>query len=192
LIDDVIGFLINRDVNRLEFRSILFGLAVMSAACNNQAPSATPRNQTVAESAEQVMRYGRMILVANGARRGEALGNSIYTLDGATRFHFITLRVQFSTPLGRPLTLLEAPQGNYSLARPTLETFGRVRMKSDTSGRQLTGTNVRYDPVANQLASDSAFTATAGTRTLTGVGFTADPGLFSIKCLQRCSGSLGR
>jgi hypothetical protein len=192
LIDDDIGFLINRDVNRLESRSILFGLAVMSAACNNQAPSATPRNQTVADSAEQVMRYGRMILVANGVRRGEALGNSIYTLDAATRFHFTTLRVQFSTPLGRPLAMLEAPEGNYSIARLTLETFGLVRMKSDTSGRQLTGRNVRYDPVANQLASDSAFTATAGTRRLTGVGFTADPGLFSIKCLQRCSGSLGR
>ena len=192
MIDDDIGFLINCDVNRLQSRSILLGLAVLSAACNNQAPSATPRKQTVADSAEQVMRYGRMILVANGVRRGEVLGNTIYTLDAATRFHFNTLRVQFSTPLGRPLALLDAAEGNYSISRLTLETFGAVRLKSDTSGRQLTGTNVRYDPVANQLESDSAFTATAGTRKLTGVGFTADPGLFSIKCLQRCSGSLGR
>ena len=138
------------------------------------------------------MRYGRMLLVADGVRRGEAIGNTIYTLDAATRFHFNTLRVQFSTPLGRPLALLDAPEGDYSLARLTLETRGAVKIKSDTSGRELTGADVRYDPVANQLASDSAFSVTVGTRKLSGVGFTADPGLLSIKCLQRCSGSLGR
>ena len=135
---------------------------------------------------------GRMMIASNGVRRGEASGTAVYSLDAATRFHFRPLSVQLVTPLGRPLSVLTASDGTYSLARPILETGGPVTVTSDTTGRKLTGTAVRYDPATNQLASDSAFTATAGTRRLTGVGFTADPGLFTIRCLQRCSGSLGR
>ena len=31
----------------------------------------------------------------------------------------------------------------------------------------------------------------SGTRKLSGIGFTTDPGLFTVKCLQRCTGALG-
>jgi hypothetical protein len=72
------------------------------------------------------------------------------------------------------------------------DAHGPVTIVSDTSKRRLEGNTVRYDILQNRLSSDSAFVATVGTRRLTGVGFTADPGLFSVKCLQSCIGSLGQ
>jgi LPS export ABC transporter protein LptC len=166
--------------------------ASASLACNTQTTSATPRQQTAVDSAEQVMYNARMALTSNGMRRGEVAGDTILAFDAATRFDIRPLRVQFATALGRPLGAVAAPRGEYSVPRSTLQTHGAVTITSDTTGRRLTTTAVRYDPKTNQIASDSAFTATAGTRRLSGVGFTTDPGLFSIKCLQRCSGSLGR
>ena len=174
---------------------VLIALAIVGAAtiaCNTQATSATSRQRTAADSAEQVMFNVRMTIAGNGVRRGEVSGDTVLAFDAATRFDIRPMRVQFVTALGRPLAAVTAPGGEYSVARSVLQTRGPVTVLSDTTRRRVTTTAVRYDPVANELASDSAFTATAGTRQLSGVGFTADPGLFSIKCLQQCSGSLGR
>ncbi len=165
------------------------GLA--SGACNDQSTAAAPRQRTALDSAEQVMYNARMILTSNGIRRGEAYGDTILSFEASTRFDLRPMRVQFATALGRPLALVTAPGGEYSVPRSLLETRGPVTITSDTTRRRITTTALRYDPKTNQLVTDSAFTATAGTRRLTGVGFTADPGLFSVKCAQQCSGSIG-
>ena len=164
---------------------------IVVAGCKTDATSAAARRQTAADSAEQVMYNARMQLAANGVRRGEVSGASVLTLDAASRFDFRPLQAQFTTALGRPLASLSAPGGEYSVPRAVLETRGAVVITSDTAGRRIEARAVRYDPNRNQLSSDSAFTATSGARTLKGVGFNTDPGLFSIKCLQRCTGSLG-
>ena len=147
---------------------------------------------TPTDSAEQVMYNGRMIIVSKGTRRGDVAGDTIFAFEGATRFLIRPLRVQFSTPLGRPLAAITAVDGTYSLTGSALEARGPVTILSDTARRTLTTSSVRYDPVTNEIAGDSAFTAIAGTRKLSGVGFTTDPGLFNIRCRERCSGSLGR
>jgi len=175
--------------------SVLIMLAIVVSAtvgCNTQATSATSRQRTLADSADQVMFNARMTIAGNGVRRGEVYGDTVLAFDAATRFDVRPMRVQFATALGRPLALMTAPGGEYLVARSLLQTRGPVTMSSDTTRRRVTATAVRYDPVTNQIASDSAFTATSGTRQLSGVGFTTDPGLFTIKCLQRCNGSLGR
>jgi len=172
----------------------MIGLAIAgiaSAGCNSQATSANARQQTAADSAEQVMYKARTLLAANGVRRGEMTGDTVLTFDAASRFDIRRMRIEFGTALGRPMAVLTAPGGTYSVSSAIVETRGPVIIASDTSRRRVEARAVRYDPNRNQLSSDSAFTATSGTRTLEGVGFTADPGLFSIKCLQRCTGSLG-
>jgi hypothetical protein len=132
-----------------------------------------------------------MTIAATGVRRGEVSGDTVMSFDAATRFDIRPLRAQFVTSLGRPLGLVTAPGGTYSTVTSILETRGPVAIVSDTSRRRITATAVRYDPGRNQLASDSAFTATAGSRRLEGIGFTADPGLFTIRCVQNCRGTLG-
>ena len=172
-------------------RFILTALTLTSVACTSQSTSAAPQQRTAADSADQIMYNTRMILTSNGIRRGEAYGDTILSFAAGARFDLRPMRIQFATALGRPLALVTASGGEYSVPRSLLETRGPVTVTSDTARRRITTTALRYDPATNRLVTDSAFTATAGTRRMTGVGFTADPGLFSIKCTQRCSGSIG-
>ena len=166
-------------------------LGTLVTACETQkvaarAPTGTPR-----DSAEQVLYGARSVLASNGVRRGELLGDTVLVFAAGTRFVVQGFRAQFATSLGRPLSLMTARTGAYRIPTGYVIAHGPVAIVSDTVGRRLDGSWVRYDPEKNQLASDSSFTATAGTRRLTGVGFTADPGLFTVKCLKQCAGSLG-
>jgi len=166
--------------------------AAVAAGCNTPQVSANTRTGTPDDSSEQVMFGARTVLAASGVRRGEVLGDTVSTFDAATRFEFHGVHAVFTTTLGRPLGTLTAPAGTYRTGTSVFDSHGKVTIVSDTSRRRLEGTRIKYDVTQDRLSSDSAFVATSGTRKLSGVGFTADPGLFSVKCLQKCSGSLGQ
>jgi len=172
--------------------AIAFIAVAFAAGCNTPQVSANTRTQTPDDSVEQVMFGARTVLVSSGTRRGEVAGDTVSSFDAATRFEFHGVHAMFTSPLGRPLGTLTARTGTYRVGHALFDARGPVTIVSDTSRRRLEGNTVRYDVVQNRLSSDSAFVATAGTRRLTGVGFTADPGLFSVKCLQSCTGSLGQ
>jgi LPS export ABC transporter protein LptC len=163
-----------------------------AAGCKAPQASANTRTQTAEDSVEQVMFGGRSVLVSNGSRRAEVTGDTVSTYDAATRFEFHGVYVLFTSPMDRPLSTLRAKTGTYRIGHYLFDAHGPVTIVSDTSKRRIEGNTVRYDIIQNRLSSDSAFVATTGTRRLTGVGFTADPGLFSVKCLQSCIGSLGQ
>lgn len=170
--------------------AIVGAAGVVVAACDGQRIAADGTGRAAADSAEQVMYRASMIITTNGMRRGSISGDTVSTYDALTRFRFRRIEIQFTTALGRPLGILSAKSGEYSLAKGVVRATGSVTIASDTSGRRLQATAVRFDAATNQLASDSAFTATAGSRKLSGLGFTADPGLFSVRCVKQCSGSL--
>ena len=165
-------------------------LAIL-AACEGQRISAERQAKNAADSVEQLLYNASTVLTANGVRRGDMHGDTVSTFESMTRFRFRRIEVRFTTPTGRPLAVLTAPLGEYWLPTGTLVTADTVTVVSDTSGRRLVAEALRYDVARNQLVSHSSFTATSGTRSLTGVGFTSDPGLFTIKCAARCVGSLG-
>ena len=165
-------------------------LAIL-AACDGQRISADGQTRTPADSAEQLLYNASTVLTANGERRGDMRGDTVGTFESMTRFRFRRIEVRFTTPIGRPLAVLTAPFGDYWLATGTLVAADTVTVVSDSSGRRLVAEALRYDVARNQLVSHSSFTAKSGTRSLTGVGFTSDPGLFTIKCAARCVGSLG-
>ena len=171
----------------------LFVLALLATvACDGKPVQATLRNPTLVDSADQVLFNGKTTITANGVRRGEISGDTIATFDQLTRFTIIKMQVQFVTPLGRPLARLTAPVGRFSLRTGAITTQRgtSVVIESDTARRRMFATNVVYDATKNQLSSDAAFIVNAGNRKSTGTGFTADPGLFSIKCKSQCQGSL--
>jgi hypothetical protein len=177
---------------RLRRRAAAAGLTLaVLAACNRQPISADRQNGSTPDSAEQVLYNASTVLTANGVRRGDMRGDTVGTFESMTRFRFRPVEVRFSTALGRPLAMLTAASGEYSLATGALVTTGSARLVSDTSGRRIVTQAVLYDVETNQLASDSSFTATFGARKLSGVGFTSDPGLFTIQCVAKCVGSLG-
>lgn len=172
--------------------ALALAAAIATIGCQGRSTSAEARARAAGDSSEHIMYNARTIMTSNGVRRGEVVGERVRSFDAVTLFRFQSMRVQFTTALGRPLGVLTAPTGAYSVQTSVLDAAGPVRIQSDTSGRRIETNAVRYDAVRNQLASDSAFVAVAGSRRLTGVGFTADPGLFSITCVNSCSGSLGR
>jgi hypothetical protein len=172
--------------------AIVATIVLAAVECKRSQRSAAPSTGTARDSADQVMYGARSVLAFNGLRRGDVGGDTVMAFDAATRFEFRGVRAQFTSTLGRPLSMLTATTGTYRIGGGVLETYGRSAIVSDTAGRRIDGAAVRYDVAANRLASDSEFVATAGARTLKGVGFSADPGLFNVKCLQRCTGSLGR
>ena len=172
--------------------AIAFIAVAFTAGCNTPQVSANTRTQTPDDSVEQVLFGARTVLVSSGTRRGEVAGDTVSTFDAATRFEFHGVHAVFTSPLGRPLGTLTSGTGTYRVGHALFDAHGRVTIVSDTTPRRLEGNTVRYDVVQNRLSSDSAFVATAGTRRLTGIGFTADPALFSVKCLKSCIGSLGQ
>ena len=168
----------------------LLALGGITAACDNPATTVDVPTGTVRDSAEQVMYGVRAAIAHAGLRRGEVSADTGFSLDAATRFELRGIRVQFTSTLGRPLGVLLTREGTFYLNRALLETRGTATITSDTSARNISGGWVRYDATENQLVSDSPFVATAGGRRLTGVGFTADPGLFTVRCAKQCTGSL--
>lgn len=170
--------------------AVLFVLGNFVAACDDPATTAEVTTGTLRDSAEQVIYGVRAVVAHSGLRRGELTADTGLSLDAATRFELRGIRVQFTSTLGRPLGLLTTREGTFWLNTPLLETRGTATIASDTSGRRISGGWVRYDVSANRLLSDSPFVGTGQGRRLSGVGFTADPGLFTIKCAKQCSGSL--
>ncbi|MDF2772331.1 MAG: hypothetical protein K0S86_1825 [Geminicoccaceae bacterium] len=168
---------------------VVGGVAV---GCNDADKPVGAGTGTVRDSADQLMYGVRASLTSAGVLRGLLTADSMLSLDAATRFELRGIRIQFSSTLGRPLGVLTASEGSYWLSRSTVETRGKVTIVSDTSGRRLEGAWVRYNTSENQLASDSPFVAQGRGGPLTGVGFTSDPGLFTIKCIAQCTGSLRR
>ena len=173
-------------------RNLYFLALLATVACDGKPVQAPVRAPTLVDSADQVLFKGKSTITANGVRRGEISGDTIATFDQLTRFTIINMQVQFVTPLGRPLGRLSVAVGRYSLITGAITSRrgDPAVVQSDTARRMLATKWIVYDAAKNQLTSDSSFLAQAGTRKMTGVGFTADPGLFSIKCKSKCVGSL--
>jgi len=172
--------------------AMLLVIGSIASGCDTPSTTVGSAQRTARDSAEQVMYGVRSALTSAGLRRGELTADTMFALDAATRFELRGIRAQLTDTLGRLRGVLTAAEGVFWLTRSTLETRGSAVVVSDSSGRRLEGKAIRYDAVRNQLASDSPFVATAGARRLSGVGFTADPGLFTIRCAAQCGGSLPR
>jgi hypothetical protein len=170
--------------------ALVLGTASVAAGCDRRATAADVATGTVLDSAEQVMYGARSALTDAGILRGDLVADTVLSLESATRFELRGVRARFVSTLGRPLGTLTAREGTFWPIRALLEARGTVAIASDTNRRRIEGAWVRYDAASNRLTSDSAFVAIGPGRRLTGVGFTADPGLVSVKCVTDCTGSL--
>ena len=84
---------------------------------------------------------------------------------------------------------MSADRGRYNLRAQSLEGFGNVVIVT-TEGRRLTSPHIKYLQAANQVSSDTTFQLVEPGRSVSGIGFTADPQLTRVT-IQRNLGGEG-
>jgi LPS export ABC transporter protein LptC len=158
------------------------------AACSRQG--STPpvqRGGSLADSAEQVMHNVRSLLTNEGIQRGEMFADSAYIFDDNTRFELRKVRATFNTATGVKDGTMRGDRGRYSLREQVLEGFGNVVITTN-DGKRLTSPHVRYNQTINEVSSDSTFTLVEPGRTVSGVGFRADPQLTRFQIIKGARG----
>src|SRR4051812_11878642 len=157
-------------------------------ACKRQgAAPPVKRGFTLADSAEQVMLGVRMLLTDRGVQRGEMFADTAYVFDDQTRFELRKVRATFNTSTGTKDGVMSADRGRYSTRDQTLEGFGNVVIVTN-EGRRLTSPHIKFMQNANEVSSDTSFTLVEPDRSLSGIGFTADPQLTRVRVLRAGSG----
>jgi LPS export ABC transporter protein LptC len=78
-------------------------------------------------------------------------------------------------------------RGRYNTQQQILEGFGHVVITTN-DGKRLTSPHVRYNQAINEVSSDSAFTMVEPGRTISGIGFRADPQLNHVTILKGTTG----
>jgi LPS export ABC transporter protein LptC len=142
---------------------------------------------SLADSAEQVMLNVHSLLTDRGVQRGEMYADSAYIFDDNTRFELRKVRSTFNTSTGVKDGTMVADRGRYSLRQQVLEGFGNVVVTTN-EGKRLTSPHVRYSQAINEVSSDSAFTMVEPGKTISGVGFRADPQLNHVVVLKGARG----
>jgi LPS export ABC transporter protein LptC len=167
--------------------------AVMScvlglSACKTAKAPPVSKTPTMADSAEQVMVDVRTLLLDKGVRRGDLVADTAFIFDDQTRFVFRNARVKFDKENGAPNGTMRADRGVYNMRTQILEGYGNVVVTS-TDGRRLTAPQLKYNQLANEVTSDSAFVFVAGDKIQRGIGFKSDPNLTHLQIIKAASGS---
>jgi len=161
---------------------------VGAAGCGKQGAAPPMQAQaSLADSAEQVMLTVHSLLTDRGVQRGELFADSAYVFDNSTRFELKKVRATFNTATGAKDGTMSADRGRYSTTQQILEGYGHAQVVTN-SGRRLSSPHLRYNTLANEVSSDSAFTMVEPGRTITGIGFRADPQLNNVKILKGAGG----
>jgi LPS export ABC transporter protein LptC len=158
--------------------------AIAAAGCSNKG--ATPpvkSHASLADSAEQVMQKVQYVLTSAGVQRGELFADSAYIFDDNTRYVLKNVRTTFNTAEGVKNGTMRADRGKYNLRQQVLEGFGNVVITT-TEGKKLTSPYVKYNQALNEVSSDTNFTMVEPGRTLSGIGFKADPQLQHLQVLR--------
>jgi LPS export ABC transporter protein LptC len=112
----------------------------------------------------------------------------MFVFNDQTKFDFRNARVKFNTETGAPNGTMRADRGIYDTRTQILEGFGNV-VVTTLDGKRLTSPHLKFNQLANEIASDTSFQLKAGDREQRGIGFTADPNLTHFRCLRACGGS---
>jgi LPS export ABC transporter protein LptC len=167
--------------------AVVLALAAAGACAKDGAVPPVRSGPTLADSAEQVMFDVRALLTDHGVQRGEMFADTAYVFDDQTRFELRKVRATFTTSTGVKDGVMSADRGRYSLRDQTLEGFGNVVIVT-TEGRRLTSPHIKYMQSVNQVSSDTNFTLVEPGRSVSGIGFTADPQLNRISILRNLGG----
>jgi LPS export ABC transporter protein LptC len=173
-------------MRRLLTLSAVAAIAVAGCSSQNTKPVAKGA-VSLADSAEQVIFDMRSLLTDKGIQRGELFADSAYIFDDNTRIELRKVRATFNTAIGTKDGTMSGDRGRYDLRQQVLEGFGNVVITTN-DGKRLTSPHVRYTQSINEVSSDSAFTLVEPGRTVSGIGFRADPQLNRFQIIKAARG----
>ena len=160
---------------------------IASVAC--QDPGATPPVATKAsvDTADQTLFGIRLVLSDHGVQRALVQADTAFTYEDNTRTDLRVVRSTFYTETGVKNGTLTSREGTYNVRSGIMEGRGNVVVIS-TDGRKLETPQLRFDPGRNEISSDSSFVMTTPTDIVTGIGFTADPNLNTVRVHAAAAG----
>lgn len=170
--------------------ALVTALVVTVGACSSDVSTPPVAGSTPLDSADQFMVGVRTRLHDGGVLRANVEADSAFLFQNSTRVVMFSVRAEFYTSTGVKEGIMTADRARYDLQADSLEAFGNVNVVS-LDGRKLVTPYLRYNKALNEIASDSAFTATGPDLAVSGVGFVSDPGVSAIRILRRASGSAG-
>jgi LPS export ABC transporter protein LptC len=165
--------------------------ALALAGCRGASSPQPLRQQTAADSADQVMFGVEFFVTDAGLRRAKVKADTAMMYEENTRTELRQVDATFYKVTGEQDATLTSRQGTYNSRLGSMEARGDVVVKS-IDGRTLTSPHLRYDPTRNEVSSDSAFRMTEPNgRVVSGIGFISDPQLNAVRVLRgaRSSGT---
>ena len=168
------------------------GVSILTAAkCTWKTKSAAVPSRSaraaIPDSADQLVIGMRTILTEQSVSKGILLSDTAYAYDDGSRLELLGVHLTFRTAQGRKDGVLTARAGTYNSRLSRLDARGDVVVVRE-DGKRLESPQLVFDQARNQIFSDSAFTLTQPSRTITGIGFESDPHLTTFRCLRACKG----
>lgn len=168
------------------------GMSILAAAkcpwkTNTAAVPSRSARAAIPDSADQLVIGMRTILTEQSVSKGILLSDTAYVYDDGSRLELLRVHLTFRTAQGRKDGVLTARAGTYNSRLSRLDARGDVVVVRE-DGMRLESPQLVFDQARNQIFSDSAFTLTQPSRTITGIGFESDPHLTTFRCLRACKG----
>lgn len=173
-------------MKRTQLRASLLGMAAVLAAAGCAERGIAPvQSMAAPDSADQVLEQMTTAIVHDGVRKSLVYADTAYMYTNRQVAVLRNMRATFFDEAGNATSVLTAREGEYFMARGTLEARDSVVVVStDGTNRRLQSQHLIYDRDQNQVRSDSAFTYTSPTETLSGQSFVSDPGFKNVIARQ--------
>jgi LPS export ABC transporter protein LptC len=166
--------------------TMLAAAILIAGACSDRTPPPVAlQENTLMDSADQVMFGINTVLTDQGVRQAVLRADTGFFFDEGTRIELRGVHLTFFTTEGVESAVLTSREGTYDTRQSRTEARGNVVVISQVQNRRLTTEQLRYDQIANLVSSDSAFVLTEPSRRLAGVGFTSDPAMRNVRTRVR-------
>lgn len=173
-------------MSRMPTAMLLTGMVALLAAVGCAERGIAPvQSMAAPDSADQILHQMTTAIVHDGVRKSLVYADTAYIYTSRQVASLRNMRATFFDAAGNATSVLTAKQGEYYMARGTLEARDSVVVVStDGTNRRLQSQHLIYDRDQNQVRSDSAFTYTSPTETLRGSSFVSDPGFKNVVARQ--------
>ena len=166
---------------------VIAACAIASAACQDTGATPPVSEKASADTADQTLFGIRLVLSDHGIQRALMQSDTAFTYEDNSRTELRVVRSTFYTETGVKNGNLVSREGTYNVRTGIMEGRGNVVVTSE-DGRKLETPQLRYDPGRNEITSDSSFVMTTATDVVTGIGFTADPNLNTVRIHKAAAG----